>query len=136
MRNDQVATTEEQQTSSTPTHQQREPFMPVTVLTLAAPLLWVLHFAVLYLLEGFLCLPGRPALWIPMAILVATLLCGGVCLGLFMRGASWLEKGAAAELRSRDFLRAFQRMIAALSLVAILWSAAGALMIAPCSFAY
>lgn len=122
---------------STPVLGAREPFLPLALTALAAPLLWTLHFALLYLLEGFLCEPPVPAAaMIPAAIIVATLIGGGLCAWLLFGGDAWLRRANVAQVESHAFLRAAQRLLAGLSFVAILWGGAGALMLAPCASAY
>jgi hypothetical protein len=122
---------------SIPVLDAREPFLPLSFAVLAAPLLWTLHFALLYLLEGFLCEPPGPAAAvIPSAILAATLLGGGLCTWSLFKGDVWLRRMGVTRIESHAFLRATQRVLAGLSLVAILWGGAGALMLAPCVFAY
>lgn len=114
----------------------REPFLPLALASLAAPLLWALHFAFLYLLEGFLCEPPVPgAAAIPIAIITATLVGAGLCAWLLLGGSAWLRR-AHVSVESHAFLRATQRVLAGLSLVAILWGGAAALLLAPCTFAY
>jgi hypothetical protein len=121
----------------TPVLREREPFVPLMLAALAPPLLWTLHFAFLYLLEGFLCEPPVPAAAaIPYVILVATLIAGGLCASLLFGGNAWLRGAGASRVGSQAFLRTTQRLLAGLSLVAILWSSAGALMLSPCAFAY
>ena len=118
----------------TPTGHEREPFLPLTLLTLAAPLLWVLHFAIGYLLEGFLCALSRSAAAIFAALFLVTLICGGACAYLLVAGDVWLRRAGAMHLQSYKFLSATQRALAGLSLVAILWASAGALFIDACAF--
>jgi hypothetical protein len=114
-----------------------ERFMLLSLTALAAPLLWVVHFAILYLLEGFLCEPPLPAAAaIPLAIAGATLIAGGLCAWILVGGNAWLARSGATHVESHAFLRALQCLLAGLSLVAILWSGAGALLLAPCAFAY
>lgn len=121
----------------TPTRTEREPFLPLALITLAAPLLWVLHFAVLYLLEGFLCSTAAlPAAAIPVTILLATLLCGGACMYLLLAGAACLRRAGAMDLQSYPVLRAAQRLLAGLALLAIVWTSAGALFLDTCAFVY
>ena len=120
----------------TPVRTAREPFMPLALITLAPLLLWALHFALVYLLEGFLCAPPGP--WmsvIPGAILAATLLGAGASAALLARGAALLRRSAAA-LQSLTFLQLTQRLFAILSLAAILWAGSGALLLSPCAFIY
>jgi len=122
-----------QQSKSTPTRGEREPFLPVALVTLAAPLLWVLHFALLYLLEGFLCARAQSAaMLIPAAIALATLFCGGACLYLFL----CLRRTGAVLLQSQGFLAAAQRLLAGLALTAIAWESGGAFFLDICAFAY
>jgi hypothetical protein len=128
--------TNDDESRPTPTRQQREPFMPSLLLTLAAPLLWVLHFAAVYLLEGFLCAPLSSPLLIPGIIFLFTLLCAGACVRVLFAGAAWLGKTAPPLLQSHQFLADSQRLLAGLSLMAIIWTAAGALFLAPCAVGY
>lgn len=122
---------------SPPTHAAREPFVPLALATLAAPLLWALHFAFVYLLEGFLCEPPGPAAaTIPAAIIAATSLGGALCAWSLFAGDAWLRRARVEQVASHAFLRTTQRVLAGLSLVAILWSGAGALMLGPCMFVY
>ena len=126
-----------QQSKSTPTRGEREPFLPVALVTLAAPLLWVLHFAFLYLLEGFLCARAQSAaMLIPAAIALATLFCGGACLYLFLAGRACLRRAGAVLLQSQGFLAAAQRLLAGLALTAIAWESGGAFFLDICAFAY
>ncbi|HEY0962671.1 MAG TPA: hypothetical protein VGE69_09985 [Pseudomonadales bacterium] len=121
----------------TPVLDAREPFIPLAFATLAAPLLWTLHFAFVYLLEGFLCeAPVGAAAAIPEAIVAATVIAGGLCAWNLFAGDAWLRRAGASRVESHLFLRAAQRVLAGLSLIAILWSGAGALMLGPCMFAY
>lgn len=122
---------------ATPVLDAREAFLPLSLAALAAPLLWVMHFALLYLLEGFLCEPPVPgAASIPTVIIVATLVAAGLCAWILFGGDAWLSRMGAARVEAHGFLRAMQRLLAGLSLVAIVWSGAGALLLAPCAFAY
>lgn len=115
----------------------REPFVPLTLVALAPALLWVLHFAFVYLLEGFLCSPVRPAaMAIPAAIIIATLLGAGLCAWIFAAGTSWLRCSGSTRLQAHLFLCTFQRLLAGLALVAIVWGGTGALLLAPCAFIY
>ncbi|MGV3590593.1 MAG: hypothetical protein ACO1PZ_02820 [Gammaproteobacteria bacterium] len=124
-------------TSGTPVLGAREPFVPLALATLAAPLLWALHFAFVYLLEGFLCAPpDAAAATIPAIIIVATLIGAGLCAWSLFAGEAWLQRAGVSQVASHAFLRTTQCTLAGLSLVAILWSGAGALMLGPCVFAY
>lgn len=115
----------------------REAFVPLTLVTLAAPLLWVAHFALSYLLEGFLCTRAAvPTLAIPGAIVVATVVCGGACAWLMSAGAAWLRRAGAATLQSLPFLVEAQRVLAGLALLAIVWGGTGTLFLGPCASAY
>ena len=123
--------------SGTPVRGAREPFIPLALATLAAPLLWALHFAFVYLLEGFLCAPPGPAVAvIPATIIAASLIGGGLCAWSLFAGDTWLRRAGVTQVTSHAFLRMSQRVLAGLALVAILWSGAGALMLGPCMFAY
>jgi len=121
----------------TPVLGSREPFLPLSFATLAAPLLWALHFAFLYLLEGFLCeAPVAGAEAVPAVIIIATLIGATLCAASFFAGDAWLRRVGALQLESHAFLRITQRLLAGLSFVAVMWSGAGALMLGPCTFAY
>lgn len=137
MRMDNVRPASAKESEHLPIRHEREPFLPLTLATLAAPLLWVLHFALVYLLEGFLCVRVAPAVaLIPQAMLVATLVCGGGCAWSLFAGGTWLRKAGVTQLQSGNFLRAVQRVLAGLALVAIVWGGSGALLLSPCAFSY
>ncbi|MDY6982590.1 MAG: hypothetical protein SV422_05845 [Pseudomonadota bacterium] len=122
---------------ATPVRDAREPFVPLMLASLAAPLTWVLHFALLYLLEGLLCTPALPfGAAIPGTIALATVLGAAACAWLLYASAAWLRRAGAAELQSCVFLANVQRLFAGLALVAILWSGSAALLLSPCSFVY
>lgn len=122
---------------ATPVRDAREAFVPLTLASLAAPLIWVLHFALLYLLEGFLCTPALPfAAAIPGTIVIATFIGTSACAWLLYSSTAWLRRAGASELQSGVFLANVQRLLAGLSLVAILWSGSAALLLSPCAFAY
>jgi hypothetical protein len=120
-----------------PIKHEREPFLPLTLAMLAAPLLWVAHFAIVYLLEGFLCTRAElPSAAIPGTVVVATVVFGGACGGLMLAGDSWLRRAGVSELQSRHFLIETQRVLAGLSLLAIVWSGTGVMFLGPCSSTY
>jgi hypothetical protein len=120
-----------------PISHEHEPFVRLSMAALAAPLLWVMHFAIVYLLEGFLCTREAAPMWvIPGTILVATAVFGGVCGWIMLASDARVRRAGAATLQSGKFLVQVVRVLAGLALVAIMWSGAGAIFLSPCSFAY
>lgn len=130
-----------EQTSDTtrpsPAAARHEPSLKLPLAVLAGPLCWVLHFALVYLLEGFLCPRGASAVpLIAATIVTATLVCGGACVWLLLASDRWLERAGAPVGAMRCLLESLTRMLAGLALVALLWVAAGIAFLAPCVAAY
>lgn len=119
--------------------QAREPYVALTLVCLAGPLIWVLHFAVVYLAEGFVCArPAWPASWVAWIVGVATLSLGAACLWLVVDPDYWLNRAGAdrVSMEVRRFLSQFTRWMAALSLLAMAWVGSGVLMVGACQSAY
>lgn len=120
-----MPTDADQQSQPIPIGHRREPFLPLTLAVLAAPLLWALHFAILYLLEGFLCNWASSGSAIAGTIVVVTLICGGGCVWLLAAGDAWLRFAGSAQVESHNFLKIVQRLLTWLALAAILGAAWG-----------
>lgn len=121
----------------TPPGARREPYLKLALASLAGPLCWVLHFSLVYLLEGFLCIQdSAPVQLIIGTIALATLVSGTVCAWLMIKSSYWLCKAGATQVAARDFLVYLNRVLAGLALLAIVWSGMGAAFLSPCSGAY
>jgi hypothetical protein len=115
----------------------REPYLKLAVASMAGPLCWVLHFALVYLLEGLFCIKASPPLQlITGTIVAATLVFGAACVWLIIRSGHWLRKMAGARLSSLEFLVYVTRMLAGLALLAIVWVGTGSAFLHPCSAVY
>ena len=117
----------------------REPYVPLTLVCLAGPLIWTLHFAVVYLAEGFVCArQAWPASWVAWIVGLGTLLLGSACLWLVVDPDYWLNRAGAerVSLDVRRFLSQFTRWMAGLSLLAIAWVGSGVLMVEACRAVY
>jgi hypothetical protein len=114
-----------------------EPFLPIALASLAGPFSWVLHFAVLYLLEGFLCAQRSPPRGLVTAGIVgATAVLGGCCLALVLRGRAWLRHAGANRTAMLEFLFHVCTLLSALSLLAILWAGSAVLFLSACYAAH
>lgn len=112
----------------------REPYLKLALASLAGPLCWVLHFALVYLLEGFFCIQDAPpAQLITGIIIVATLVFGAICAWLMIRSRHWMCRMGGGTILSLDFLVYLTRMLAGLALLAILWAGTGSAFLSPCA---
>jgi len=117
----------------------REPYGLLTLAGLAGPFIWVLHFALAYLAEGFVCMQPEPShsmvIW---QVVGATLVMGALCLCLVLWPQNWvaLMGGKRIHKHSAGFLAAVTRWLAGLALLAILWSGTGVLLLGPCQTNY
>ena len=117
----------------------REPYVSLTLVCLAGPLIWTLHFAVVYLAESFVCArQAWPASWVAWIVGLATLLMGSACLWLAVRPNDWLMRAGAERVtrQTRRFLAEFTRWVAALSSLAVVWVGSGVLLVGACQAVY
>jgi uncharacterized protein involved in cysteine biosynthesis len=116
---------------------QREPYLRLTLAGLAGPLCWVLHFATVYLLEGFVCIQEIVTRNLVVGgLLAATLLFGGACVWLIVASHSWLNCAGTCHPETQQFLTVITRMLAGISLLAILWATSGLVFLTACSAVY
>jgi hypothetical protein len=84
------------------------------------PLIWLVHFGILYGFNALACARGFPGA-VPWVVAAATLILA-VPVGLLVLGK-----------RKGQFVDWLSAALAALSLLAILWQALPALMVSPCA---
>lgn len=121
----------------TPLGERREPYLKLALASLAGPFCWVLHFALVYLLEGLFCIQDPPPTQLIIGtVIVATLAFGAACAWLIVKSRFWLHKAGGNQVLSLDFLVQLTRMLAGLSLLAIVWAATGSAFLSACSAVY
>lgn len=133
----------------------REQYFAITLFGLIGPLTWVFHFALVYLAQQFLCLEAPPgnSVIVTNVISIATGIMS-IFLGMFIwRAPSLLnllihrgEKRSTVSSNRQShagyadstlhFLNFIIRLLAALSFVAIIWSACAVLVLHECGGPY
>ena len=120
-----------------PLGERREPYLRLALASLAGPLCWILHFALVYLLEGFLCRQGSPPAQLITGVVIATtLVLAAGCAWLMVKSRYWLRKAGGDEVSVLALLVLINRMLAGLSLLAIAWGGSGSLFLGPCAAGY
>ena len=126
----------------------RDHYVAISGFGLMAPLLWVIHFAVIYLAQQFLCLGSEAQGKTSVAgvILAVTVLCCALLLFLIFRTKSFacrfflLSTGknidAVYSSGNLQILYFIVRLLAGLSLVAILWAASAVFFLHECGGSY
>jgi hypothetical protein len=96
-------------------------FSTASLRLFAGPIVWALHFTVIYGLTGVACARGLPAA-VPWGIGVATLAAGMACILILVR-----------ELRRKqEFLSWVAVGLAGFALLAIVWESLPVLVVTPC----
>jgi hypothetical protein len=111
---------------TTPRPEFSEKFIGIALLSLAGPLIWVLHFAVVYGVQHIACvtLLNRADFWIETSIVVVTVVALMVLLLLIIKPdvLQRLDKNQIREERIMVFLSGIMRVLAFLSFLGVLWS--------------
>jgi hypothetical protein len=111
---------------TTPRPEFSEKFIGIALLSLAGPLIWVLHFAVVYGVQHIACvtLLNRADFWIETSIVVVTVVALLVLLLLIIKPdvLQRLDKNQIREERIMVFLSGIMRVLAFLSFLGVLWS--------------
>jgi len=105
------------------------PVIPFLVFLMAGPLIWAVHFAVLYGGHTLLCAAALD-MWAKPLVAAATILAGLAILALLHRPDVWARRlglGAVGPYRTD-----LARLLAALSGLAVLWGGATALVLTAC----
>lgn len=111
---------------TTPRPEFSEKFIGIALLSLAGPLIWVLHFAVVYGVQHIACvtLKNRADFWIETSIVVVTVVALLVLLLLIIKPdvLQRLDRNQIREERIIVFLSGIMRVLAFLSFLGVLWS--------------
>ena len=107
--------------------QLRERAVWVIVYLLLGPILWLIHFTVVYALQSTLCVVASPTRLVLIATLIVT------ALALTALAAALRKAGRGDQPSSRPFLRQTMRLLALLSAVGIIWTCLAALLLHPCA---
>jgi hypothetical protein len=97
------------------------------VYPLLGPILWLIHFTVVYALQSTLCVVASPIHLVLIATLIVTVL------ALIALAAALGRAGKNDRQSSRPFLRQTMRLLALLSAVSIIWTCLAALFLHPCA---
>lgn len=97
-------------------------FAAASLRMFAGPIVWALHFTVIYGFTGIACARGLAGT-VPWGVGLATLAAGSVCLLIVVR-----------ELRGEQGFRSWMTAgLAGFALLAILWETLPVLVVAPCA---
>lgn len=97
-------------------------FAAASLRMFAGPIVWALHFTVIYGLTGIACARGLVGA-VPWGVLLATLVAGAVCLLMMVRE---LRRGPG-------FLPWMAAGLAGFALLAIIWETVPVLVVRPCA---
>lgn len=106
--------------------QASEKFIGVALLSLAGPLIWVLHFAVVYGVQHIVCftLGNRADFWVEVSIIAITV---AALLALVLLIAKpdilqYPDNGRIGQETTKMFFSGIMRLMALLSFFGVLWS--------------
>ncbi|WP_020158316.1 hypothetical protein [Methylobacter marinus] len=108
------------------------------LIAMAGPLVWALHFAVVYGTQHVVCatLAGsRAAFWVYLAVFAATAVALPVLLLLIAKpgiARHTVRRGAVTK-RAQAFLTGIMRLLALLSFFGVLWAGSAALLLPACA---
>lgn len=106
------------------------------VIALAGPLIWGLHFGIVYATHHLICLltGNSAALWAQLAVIAATLVALLALLLAIVKPSILLRmtgSGSGSET-SRSFLAGIMRLLALLSIFGVFWAGSAALFLPAC----
>ncbi|WP_425409837.1 hypothetical protein [Hyphococcus sp.] len=104
-------------------------FWPLTILSLSGPILWSLHFGLLYAGQHTVCAAiDAGSGFLSVFVVVTTILFGSglTAIGMFA-GRLLLLAGVVADNPLNEFLLYTTRFLIVLSLIGVLWAGASAL---------
>ncbi|MEF3077040.1 hypothetical protein V2P20_18590 [Methylobacter sp. Wu1] len=108
----------------------------ILLITLAGPLIWGVHFGMVYALHHFICLltGNSAAFWAQSAIIAATLAALlALLLAVFKPEIiQRLVRYETAQKISQSFLTGVMRLMALLSVFGVLWAGSAALLLPAC----
>ena len=104
-----------------------EKFIGIALLSLAGPLIWVLHFAVVYGVQHIACvtLGDRADFWVEVTIIAITVVALSVLLALMVRPDDILQCLDKHQMRpdsTKAFFSGIMRVLALLAFFGVLWS--------------
>lgn len=103
-----------------------EKFIGIALLALAGPFIWVLHFAVVYGVQHIACVTQvkHADFWVEISIIVITV-AALLALVLLIAKPDMLERLDSGRIRQETtsvFLSGIMRLMALLSIFAVLWT--------------
>lgn len=102
-----------------------EKFIGIALLALAGPFVWVLHFAVVYGVQHIACVTQvkHADFWVEISIIVITV-AALLALVLLIAKPDMLERPDSGRIRQDTsvFLSGIMRLMALLSIFAVLWT--------------
>jgi len=103
-----------------------ESFIGIALLTLAGPLIWVLHFAIVYGVQHIACvtLKERADFWVNVSIIAVTVAALLALLFLTLKPdvLQRLDRNQPRPENIKAFFSGMMRLLAFLSFFAVLWS--------------
>lgn len=104
-----------------------EKFIGIALLSLAGPLIWVVHFAVVYGVQHIACvtLGKRAEFWVAASIIAITVAALPALLVLIVKPDDVLrrlDKSQTRQETTKEFFSGIIRLLALLSVFAVLWS--------------
>lgn len=94
-----------------------------------APVVWAVHFTVIYVVNALACARGIAAGWVPLAIALAT--APALLALLLLAQAAW-RRARAGEEEAAPFLGHVGVLLCTLTLVALAWNVLPVLFVPAC----
>jgi hypothetical protein len=102
-----------------------EKFIGIALLSLAGPFIWVLHFAVVYVVQHAACvtLGNRADFWVSASIIAITVVALSVLLVLIVKPdvLQRLDRDQIRQETTKTFFSGMMRLMALLSFFGVLW---------------
>ncbi|WAK02639.1 hypothetical protein [Methylobacter sp. YRD-M1] len=109
----------------------------VLLITLAGPLIWGVHFGIVYAAHHLICLltGNSAAFWAQLAVIAATIAALlALLLSIFKPEImQHMVRYESAQNISRSFLTGVMRLMALLSVFGVLWAGSAALFLPACT---
>ncbi len=115
-----------------------EKFIGIALLSLAGPFIWVVHFAVVYGVQHIVCvtLKNNAGFWVAVSIIAITVLALLALLVLIVKSddiLQRLDKSQARQETTKEFFSGIIRLLALLSVFAVLWSGSALFFLPACA---